>query len=422
MQKKRILIDNLRQQNYFFQRQIKELHSGGISVLFHKCGILLRLPFALLIVLIVRLLRPYILIRFIPLYSSRIGHFSSNTEMYLCKRDIEGRNGCRSWDIFYCVSPICNQQLKKMWKRVLSIFDFAYWCDKINRKLPGGSLHEGFLLPDSYRDIQNIFEITPVHLSFAPIEECLGREALLNMGIPKGAPFICFHARDSMYLVSLSPNTDWKYHDFRDSDIRSYLPAVEALAGRGYFLVRMGSQVKDTLNDVRHPRIIDYAVKHRSEFLDIFLPSKCKFFISSLTGIAEVAEVFRKPIVWVNCIPIEHIHSWDAKDLIITKKLWLRKEERLLTFGEIFNLGIGNFLKSEQYDKAGIDIIDNTPEEILAVAIEMEERLRGTWQTTPEDEELQQRFWSLLKPGKLHGRILSRIGRDFLLQNRDLLE
>ncbi len=56
------------------------------------------------------------------------------------------------------------------------------------------------------------------------------------------------------------------------------------------------------------------------------------------------------------------------------------------------------------------------------VAIEMEERLKGIWQTTEEDEELQQRFWLLFKESKLHGVIKARIGTDFLQQNQDLLK
>lgn len=419
MLKKQELAYRQGQLNYFFQRQVKELLSEGLPALFRKCGIILELPFALLVVLLVRLIRPFILIRFIPLTSSRIGHFTTETEMYLCKRDLlEVRKGWRNWDIFYCVPPICNRQLKKMWGRDLAIIDFAYWFDKVNRKIPGGDMHTGFM--PSYRDIRNLFETAPIHLSFTVAEKYLGQEALRNIGIPEGAPFVCFHARDSAYLSSVLPANDWNSYDFRDSDIRNYLPAAMLLAERGYFMVRMGAIVKESL-DNHNSRIIDYAAKYRSEFLDIYLPSKCIFFVSSLTGIAEVAEAFRKPIVWVNCIPIEHIHSWGANDLIITKRLWLRNEKRFLTFSEIFNSGIGEFYRNEDYEKAGIEVLENTPEEITAVAIEMDERIKGIWQPNREDEELQYRFWSVLGSTKLHGEIRARIGAEFLRKNKELL-
>ncbi len=83
---------------------------------------------------------------------------------------------------------------------------------------------------------------------------------------------------------------------------------------------------------------------------------------------------------------------------------------------------VGRFINAGEYEQAGIEVVDNTQEEIAAVAVEMDERLNGTWLTTEEDEELQSRFWSLFKHSELHGVLLSRIGAEFLRQNRDLLE
>jgi hypothetical protein len=52
----------------------------------------------------------------------------------------------------------------------------------------------------------------------------------------------------------------------------------------------------------------------------------------------------------------------------------------------------------------------------------MEERLKGTWVITEEDEDLQRRFWSLFKPGELHGKIYSRIGAAFIRKYKALLD
>jgi len=93
-----------------------------------------------------------------------------------------------------------------------------------------------------------------------------------------------------------------------------------------------------------------------------------------------------------------------------------------MTFREILESDVGMFLHLEEYLDMGITLIENTPEEILNVTIEMDERLKGTWVTTEEDEYLQKRFWSLYKPSELHGKIYSRIGADFLRENRELLE
>lgn len=180
--------------------------------------------------------------------------------------------------------------------------------------------------------------------------------------------------------------------------------------------------VKEALK-VSNPMIIDYATNgHRNDFMDVYPGAKCSFFISSGTGIDGIPEIFRRPYMFVNLAPLERVHSWNANHLFIPKKYWLRGENRFITFREILNSGAGRFLKSEQFEAMGIELIENTPEEIAALAIEIDERLKGTWQTTKEDKELQRHFWSLYKPSELHDRIVSRIGAAFLRQHSDWLE
>jgi hypothetical protein len=71
------------------------------------------------------------------------------------------------------------------------------------------------------------------------------------------------------------------------------------------------------------------------------------------------------------------------------------------------------------YEEKGIELIESTPEEIAAVGLEMDERLKGSWQTTIEDEELQRQFWEMFPKGKYHGEIYSYIGAHFLRQHNE---
>jgi len=406
----------------FVRRQASQIYKGGLPVLLRKTrALLVMMALVLPVVLLVRALRPLVLIRFGPLATSRIGHFAANTEVYLCEREA-GMHGRQTFDIFYHGSALCcNQQLKKMWDRTLRISRFAWPVDRLNRLLPGGENHVIPWRPNQDRDIHGLLARMRVHLSFTVEEERRGLAALRELGIPDSTPFVCFHARHPAYLSSVLPNKNWHYHDYRDSSIHNYVPAAEELARRGYFAIRMGANVREALTTT-NPMIIDYATKCRNDFLDIFLGAKCRFFIGSPCGINAIPMVFRRPIAWVNYVPLEDAPTWGPNDLFIPKKLWLREERRFLTFGEVLDSGIGRFSKSEQYERSGIEVVENTPEEITALAVEMDERLKGTWQTTEEDEQLQRGFWSLFKPSELHGTIVSRIGAEFLRQNRELLD
>lgn len=408
---------------YFLRFQIHFVKQGGIKTLLQKCLALSMFPVFPFFIMMVRLLRPWLIFRFGPIFSSRVGHFAGNIEVYLCERDA-GINvpSRRSVDIFYYYSPISNSQLKRMWDRKLHVSPIdLFLFDRLNRWVPGGRVHS-ILMPHEDRDVHGLMAGTPPHLSFTSAEERIGKDELKMLGIQEEAPFVCFHARDSAYLRKTSSFFDSDYHDYRDSNINHYILAAEQLTKRGYYAVRMGSVVAETLN-VTNPKIIDYASQScRSDFMDIYLGAKCAFFISSGTGIDAIPMIFRRLSVFVNLIPLEYGRFWQPGHLFIPKKYWLHSERRFMTFPEILQSGAGRFLSKKQFDQFGIVLIENTPEEIAAVAIEMDERLKGVWQTTAEDEALQRLFWSHFEPSELNGVFCARIGAEFLRQNSHLLK
>ena len=179
--------------------------------------------------------------------------------------------------------------------------------------------------------------------------------------------------------------------------------------------------------DVDHPMIIDYATNgKRSDFMDIYLGAKCAFCISTSLGLDNIANIFRRPIVLVDCVPLEIIRASRLNDIATFRKHWKRDEERFMTFQEIFESGAGQFMLSSEFEDMGIDLVESTPEEIAAVVLEIEERLRGTWKSTKEDEKLQQSFWEMFPRSNnkqfLHGEFYLRVGDEFLSQHREWLE
>jgi len=381
---------------------------------------ILMIPPAVILVLVVRLAAPVVLIRFGALIAERIGHFAANTERYLCMRD-DGAYGKRVVDIFFCTTIVSNEQLKKMIGRVVCIFPFTRILDRVNRIIPGGKRHMVRLPLD--RDIIGDCVKDIPHLAFTKEEIERGEIALRAMGIPKDNSYMCLYMRDSSYLNAVLPGRNWNYHNYRDiKDVKSYLAAAEELTKRGYYVLRMGAIVKNPL-DTLNPMVIDYATKFQTDFLDIYLCATCRFFLGSEGGLTSVARIFQRPIAWANCAVIEHVPMVGKDEIIITKKFKYRNTGRLLTYNAIVKSGIGLYMSGDQYEQAGIDVVDNTAEEIAALAKEMDERLRLIWRSTKEDEELQERFWSIFRRSSgLRGVIRTRVCTEFLRQNRELLE
>ncbi len=434
---------------FFLKSQIKQVRHYGVKAYFcRKFSIFVTKKFifrsffyffAVPMVVVIRLIRPLILVRFGLLISDRIGHFAANTELYLCERDAGINLPHQKYfvDIFsprYVFRtryrPISNRQLLLMWKRVLYIFpEFVLTPIKmINRFLPGWEIHEIIREQTDDRDVRNLFIRYPVHLKFLGKEEKRGAEELKKIGIPKGAPFVCLLVRDDAYLKTQFGG-DWSHHNYRDADIDNYILATEELVKRGYYVIRMGAVVRKPLK-VNNPHVIDYAWNGmRTEFMDIYLGATCDFCISTHSGWDAIPNIFRKPMVFTNLARLGEMFTFRKNFITIPKKYKDVDNNRILSLKEIFSRDLGYFHSISSFRDNGIELVENTQEEIRDVAVEMVERIKNTWQNTKEDEELQARFWKLFPTDvvgsnglPLHGEICGRLGTNYLRSNKEWLE
>ena len=394
----------------FFKNQISQVRIGSRRVFVRKViRAILLIPvtvFAVLFLLIISMLQPFYLVRLGGIISDRIGHFSGNTEVYLCERDAGINVPNKPYvDIFY-MWPICNQQLAKMWKRELMIapgylghiliHDTNRLIDIISRIIPGLNTYLKVHLIgsniNSDRDVFNLLDQTEKHIEFTDEEEAYGQELLKKYKIPTDAKIVLLTVRDDAYLDKIQPSNDWSYHNYRDSDINNFIKASEELANRGFYVIRMGHHVEKGFHS-NNPFVIDYATNGmRDDFMDIYLASICTFVITTGSGAdAPAVFCFRKPFVEVNLVPLGILRTFTEKTLLLTKHHILKKENRELKLSEIFSMDIGFCFWTSCYDDNDIELQENTPEEIRDIVVEMVERLEGDWIPEPNDETLQKK-------------------------------
>jgi len=364
------------------------------------------------------------------------GQYCEN--LYLSEKAC-GKHQVGYLDLFYFVESTnhVNRQWEKMWSRVLPIFHWAKLLESVeilNKWFPGHEEHQiqdhdvmpaTGRAPEDYsrynQRLECILGLRHPNLSFTVAEDVRGEKELLQLGIPSGSSFICFHNRDSVFMDKVKKDYDWRYHNFRDSSIHNYLDAAEEMTERGYYAVRLGAKVNEIV-DSNNPKIIDYASNGmRTDFLDIYFSARCRFILCSDTGISFPAEVFKRPLVYVNWTSTLRVPVYAKYGLVIFKKFFLKNKNRYMSFSEIMSLEFGGKNTNEIFSELNLELIENTPEEIHTVTIEMDERLKGTWQTTPEDEKLQERFWALFGPDKLKSPDL-HIGAEYLRENQELLK
>ncbi len=381
--------------------------------------------FGFVILLCLYIIKPFKSVRLCIIRVHRIGLLALATDVLLRRLQLENASKKKIFYVAGICSEPCNQQLLKMFRRKLVILQSALANEMLCHSILGKSRFCTIL--QFYCNEYYEFNNTEPNLHFTEPEEVEGKELLNKMGIGDNSWFICFHSRDPTYIKNeawyTSPDAviDRGYQDYRNSDVKNYLEAAKYIASLGGFAVRVGYIVAEKLPDLHNPRIIDYASYYRTDFGDIYLPAKCKFFLGSSAGLHGVPTVFHTPVACANWIPLEYA-PYRVGDLYIPAKIWSIEKERFLTFREILESGAGRYFESKKYAEAGLEVVENTAEEILDLAVEMNERLDGKFEYTEEDEELQSRFRSLFQPHHYCYGSPARIGAKFLSQNKELLE
>jgi len=447
--KARTIRDVLMLGTVVFRHHRRLIQVGGLlkwsADCFRKIGLLIlkitirivRMVPAVCFVLLVRGVRPWLLVRWGPLYAQVFGHFLTSTDTYVCekKRGI-GVPDERFVDLFWLPDDVSNRYLARMWGRVLCIWPRWFMKDvnQINRWFPGsGHMHFRDVpgpsptggRPYIESDLYRVTDDSPPVLSFTGDEVQEGKRKLIEMGLTLNRPYVCLYVRDGAYDASKPEREDHaKWTDYRNGNVQDFIPMCEALIDEGIQIVRMGSKVWEPIKYC-HPSLVDYAVSgYRTEFMDLFLAANSYFGVSTDTGSDEMQSVFRKEMVYVDFADIAWFRSNTDRSLTIFQHRYSMKEKRILTFKEIIarNLLRKDNENKDVYEGEDICLTSSSPDDICEVVLEKLSRLRNTWRGTQEDEARQERFRTLfptdildlLNNQRAHSDIRARIGAQFL--------
>lgn len=286
-----------------------------------------------------------------------------------------------------------------------------------------------YLLRDNERllDPQN----TAQYLSLTPeeMEEAKRKKELMDLR----EPFVCVSNRDDAYLATTVPDEDWSYHDYRDSDINNFAPSADYLAEKGITSVRMGRYVQER---VKFGNCIDYASKYYDELMDIALMQGCKFYVGDANGLCIVPMALNTPYALKNIVPIFMdgwgSHPQNVQSLYIFKKYYSKVNKRFLSINEMIE--VDNIVAAcgreidKKYAELGIELIENSAEEILDLVMEMNARLDGEWIDTEEDLEMQKKYHSIFEQWRQQVHysesavLRAKLGALFLRKNSYLLD
>ena len=266
--------------------------------------IFLQIP-ALLVLIVLRILRPVVKVELCIVAFHRFGHLALEPEIYLGELEIgAAQRDRRRFPItvqWWSLGPKklqANRYLATKWKQVIRVLP-SWWIDalhSVGTKISVLRLAEPHM---SIRGSLNSLDRTDAQLELTDTEIAEGMSQLRAIGIDPDKPYACLVVRDGGYYASLGEKESDGY-SFLNFDISTFEQAALSLVQRGYQVVRMGAGSAATFG-AGHPSVIDYANSNlRSEFLDIYIAATCSFAVSTQTGPDAVCLAFRRPVCYID--------------------------------------------------------------------------------------------------------------------------
>jgi len=330
----------------------------------------------------------------LSLMINRIGHLACNNHILLSSLD----TGRRRVLIGVYEGDPASPQLLKMLKRNFIFMTSNAWIRTLLEHpiiQESGYYVDGHFTTDAVVPVQSV-DTGKRFFRWTETEKRQGQYLLSELGLA-GEWFISVHNRDKVYLDTVAKGIDWKYHKFRDCEIDTYGLACQYITELYGNVIRVGAVAEKRLSCADNKSIIDLPFSTaNTDFLNMYILSESKFLLGATSGIPGVALAFGTPAAVANWAHIELLTCFRKGDYFIPKRLWLNEQGRYLSLSEILNSGIGRIIRSEILTSAGVEMVDNTAEDILALCREMNLRIDGAWIDTDEDKVLQAQFRAII--------------------------
>lgn len=214
--------------------------------------------------------------------------------------------------------------------------------------------HNKILSHEKKNNLKFNFEISSKHSE-------IGDNYLAKLGYNKNSFIVTIHVRESGYHNEIN-NTEY----FRNGDIDTYIPAIKHIISNGGIVFRMGDPSMKKTPKLKG--LIDYANSHeRSDILDIYLGAVSKFCIGTSSGYSMIPYIFDVPILFTNMGYFNDYFMLREKDFFLPKKIFNLASKKTLTLKSMFTPPTSLLWSNvrNQYKKMNLEIIDNSPEDLL---------------------------------------------------------
>ena len=400
----------------------------------------LTLILGLIIIIFAIILSPLIKIRFGYIITSRIGQLCYNLDNYLSHKKT---NNLDELAIFNYDKKISNKLIFKLFSKKKNIIFSKIALPpiiflKTMYPLKYHSFHS--IIKDKTQKNLNypfIFRYFISHIdilhpritnySMMPSNINLDKFKFKELGLfqeLKKDRFICFHNRDESYQVINDANN----HDFRNFDFNDYSLVIEYLKKKNNSVIKLGETFPEENFKIPEGSFFSSKDFSLNEEIDYLLNSYSRYNIIGNSGIVGISYILRKKIIYANLIPLNlsNLSYCSPGSIILPKKIFDNQKGRLLTFRENTEINFSIHSEDDPYFKNNLRVINNSPQEILDAAIEMDERLEGN-SINSDAAKFNDQFWKSIinnneeKINFLKNELKLSVSYKFLKDNQNLL-
>jgi putative glycosyltransferase (TIGR04372 family) len=208
-------------------------------------------------------------------------------------------------------------------------------------------------------------------------------------------PLITLFARDADFRSERSGTAFIESSNYRDVTANNYVPLAQSLAHR-FSIIKMGRATKYQLS-LDNQYWFNYSISQdQSDFNDFFLTGNSDICITTDSGSLWIPVLFRKKIIQTN-LSLFGLIKGPPFTIVTLKDYKLIASGQLLTLTELVKLGIHRISDQKNLDLLGVQVIENSQEDLKCLAKEIEEIYDEVW-----------------IPSRLSRKVHSKIARQFV--------
>jgi len=228
--------------------------------------------------------------------------------------------------------------------------------------------------------------ITPDESSIAE-----SRAYFANFGLDPDGWFVGIHVRGE--------DPHW-WTNATDSDVNDYLPAIDRIIAAGGYVIRIGDSTMKPL-PIRKG-LIDYAhAPNRKKSHDVYVWSKCRFFIGTGSGPMNIPHTFGRPTLYSNC-PALGLDQQFNKFMTMPKLLRRRSTAELVRLEDVMKSPYA-WSVSRRHDGYDYEYVENSPEVLIDATEEMMSQTTDeqySFETSDEQEVVSNCLFELGRTGR----------------------